>query len=319
MNNLEKIQYPVPKQEYKVLVRCFTYNQGVYIVDALNGFAMQQTNFPFVCLVMDDASTDGEQNVIKAWMERECAMSEAEIIDIVTSVVIIVPHKNNPSCTFAFYLLKKNLHGTGDKKMNHVYPWREKCVYEALCEGDDYWTDPLKLQKQVDFMERHPNYSLCFHAHNNEYSDGKLDTIRRYSTDVYNFPMEDMILGGGGFMATNSMLFKSIVYKDYPEWALKAPVGDLPLMLVLAANGKVGYINDVMSCYRVLSIGSWSQKMTNDIRKQVKLNSEIKKMWIAFDNYTSKKYHWTIVKRMINNELNLLKQYISFIIRRCIN
>ena len=106
MNN---IQYPGPQQEYKVLVRCFTYNQSKYIEDTLNGFAMQQTDFPFICLVMDDASTDGEQDVIKAWMEGECDMDKAEIIDIPTSVVIIVQHKINPSCTLAFYLLKQNL------------------------------------------------------------------------------------------------------------------------------------------------------------------------------------------------------------------
>ena len=87
-----------------MLVRCFTYNQSKYIEDALNGFAMQQTNFPFVCLVMDDCSTDGEQEVIKAWMQRECDMEKSEVIEIPTSVVFIVPHKTNTSCSFAFYL-----------------------------------------------------------------------------------------------------------------------------------------------------------------------------------------------------------------------
>ena len=123
---------------------------------------MQQTNFPFVCLVMDDASTDGEQEVIKQWMEQECDMNRAETVDIPTSIVVIVPHKTNITCTFAFYLLKQNLYGTGDKKMNHVYPWREKCEYEAMCEGDDYWIDPLKLQKQVDFLEANPEYGMCY-------------------------------------------------------------------------------------------------------------------------------------------------------------
>ena len=146
---MDKIQYPAPKQEYKVLIRCATFNQSKYIEQALDGFAMQQTSFPFVCLVMDDASTDGEQEVINKWMERECDMHKAETIDIPTSIVIIVPHQTNVSCTFAFYLLKQNLYGTG-KKIYYLNPWREKCEYEALCEGDDYWTDPYKLQKQVD-------------------------------------------------------------------------------------------------------------------------------------------------------------------------
>ena len=86
---MEKKDYPIIQQDFKVLIRCFTYNQCKYIEDALNGFAMQKTNFPFVCLVMDDASTDGEQDVIKAWMERECDMRKAEKLDISTAIVII--------------------------------------------------------------------------------------------------------------------------------------------------------------------------------------------------------------------------------------
>ena len=153
--------YPAPKQEYKVMVSCNTFNQSKYIEEALNGFVIQQTNFPFVCIVMDDASTDDEQEVIKAWMKRECDMSNAEIIDIPTSLVIIVPHKTNLSCTFAFYLLKQNLYGTG-KKIYYLTPWREKCTYEAICEGDDYWIDCLKLQKQVDVLDSNPNLSSCW-------------------------------------------------------------------------------------------------------------------------------------------------------------
>lgn len=147
------------KQDYKVLVRCFSYNQSKYIEDALNGFAMQKTDFPFVCLVMDDCSTDGEQEVVKAWMKRECDMTNAEYVDLELSNVILVPHKSNENCTFAFYFLKQNLYGIGDKKMKYVTPWREHCEYEALCEGDDYWTDPLKLKRQVEFLDVNDSYS----------------------------------------------------------------------------------------------------------------------------------------------------------------
>ena len=185
------INYPAPKQEYKVLVRCFTFNQSKYIEDALNCFSMQHTNFPFVCLVMDDASTDGEQEVIKAWMERECDMSTAEIIDIATSIVVIVPHKINTSCTFAFYLLKHNLYGTGDKKMNHVYPWREMCEYEAICEGDDYWIDPLKLQKQVDFLDENPEYGMCY-SRCDYFNQGK-QKFERYGWGGPYVSFEDLI------------------------------------------------------------------------------------------------------------------------------
>lgn len=314
MNN---INYPAPKQEYKVLVRCFTYNQSKYIEDALNGFAMQQTNFPFVCLVMDDASTDGEQDVIKSWMECECDMNKAEFIDIPTSHVVIVPHKSNLSCTFAFYLLKQNLYGTGDKKMNHVYPWRKMCEYEALCEGDDYWIDPLKLQKQVDFMESHPEHSLCFHAHYREYNDGRKELDARYNENIEICPVKDIIMGGGGYMATNSMLFRrELGYVNYPQWAQDAPVGDAPLMLVLTNRGNVCYINTPMSIYRINSIGSWTSKQSSDFKFIKNHHYKIVEMWRRFDEWTNFKYHKSIVKKLKLNKVNYIKQYLRHLLGR---
>ena len=266
MNNTENLNYPVPKQVYKVLVRCFTFNHSKYIEDALNGFAMQQTNFPFVCLVMDDASTDGEQDVIKAWMERECDMSRAETIDIPTSFVIIVPHKTNISCTFAFYLLKQNLYGTGDKKMKHIYPWRERCEYEALCEGDDYWIDSLKLQKQVDFLDAKPKYVLChtgfkiLEDSKNEFVDC-FDIIRR-NTRLYDNNkqiMEDILDETRYRIQTMTTLIRLSVYSNvtdilYP-YVGKFLMGDTQMWLALLSLGDICFMPEVTSVYRV-STGS---------------------------------------------------------------
>lgn len=254
MISTENINYPAPKQEYKVLVRCFTFNHSKYIEDALYGFAMQQTNFPFVCLVMDDASTDGEQMVIKKWMERECDMSRAETIDISTSHVIIVPHKINTSCCFAFYLLKQNLYGTGDRKMNHVYPWRKKCEYEALCEGDDYWIDSLKLQKQVDFLERNPEYVMS-------YTDAIIDNcdplnkikrrIKGISGNITNY-----LVVKGNPIVTASVCIRTKMYllytKESKNYELKMMMGDLPLWIFASKEGLIHYLNEKSVAYRVL-------------------------------------------------------------------
>ena len=260
---MKNINYPAPKQEYKVLVRCFTFNHSKYIEDALNGFAMQQTNFPFVCLVMDDASTDGEQDVIKAWMERECDMSRVETIDIPTSVVIIVPHKINASCIFAFYLMKQNLYKAKEEKMRHVTPWREKCEYEALCEGDDYWIDPLKLQKQVDWMELHTEYSMCWHdAYVDE--NGVQTQYNRYKTDC-DVPFVDLVVKGGDLCPTASLFYRLTCFFDYTnkvkENDLSFYVGDYPLQMYMGYVGKVRYMFQPMSVYRFLSSGSWSQNV----------------------------------------------------------
>ena len=249
---IDNINYPAPKQEYKVLVRCATYNHSKYIEDALNGFAMQQTNFPFVCLVVDDASTDGEQEVIKAWMERECDMSRAETIDIPTSIVIIVPHKTNASCTFAFYLLKQNLHKNKTEKMRHVTPWREKCEYEALCEGDDYWISPLKIQKQSDFLDKNTAYTMCFH-----------NAIERWEHDINKNNLFSKVRDRdySGFyllknwiIPTASVMLRSSIYKT----ELYGKVlncndflyGDTPMFVTCAEYGKIRGFSDIMSVYR---------------------------------------------------------------------
>lgn len=341
MNNTENIIYPAPKQEYKVLVRCFTFNHSKYIEDALNGFAMQQTNFPFVCLVMDDASTDGEQEVIKAWMEHECDMSRAETIDIPTSVVIIVPHKTNASCTFAFYLLKQNLYGTGDKKMNHIYPWREKCVYEALCEGDDYWIDPLKLQNQVVFLDENPKYVLC-HTGFKIREDSKNELIDcseiiQQNTKLYDDNkkiMEDIIDSNRYRIQPMSTLTRLSVYSKVK--AILEPyegrylMGDTQMWLALLSVGNIYFMPDVTSVYRhnigsacrpksiqakrrfVLSCSEMRIEMANlfDLSENLKkqLQSQYQKnlnLYLSYD-----KNYKIFVPIKFNNFLEYLRFYI---------
>lgn len=286
---MECMQFPAPKQEYKVLVKCCTYNQSKYIEDALNGFAMQQTNFPFVCLVMDDASTDGEQEVIKKWMERECDMSRAETIDISTSIVIIVPHKTNLSCTFAFYLLKQNLYGTG-KKDKYIDPWREKCEYEALCEGDDYWIDPLKLQKQVDFMDDNLDYSLCFHnaVRLNERVAVK-EKIASFCFFYADMQVSTEEIIADWCIPTASLLYRREALKD-----IKLPrffSGDYTLELTLAFRGKVYYLDRYMSVYRINSGG-----ISGGISAK-RWAEQLCALLDWFDEFTSYKFKEQILKR----------------------
>lgn len=142
--------------QYKVLVDCKTYNHVNYIEDALNGFCMQETKFPFICVVMDDASTDGEQNVINDYLERNfdltdkqfCSQEETEDYRL-----LLVRHKNNLNCYLAVFFLKYNHYGKKDK-FPYYERWVKRSKYIAMCDGDDYWIDPLKLQKQVEILEK---------------------------------------------------------------------------------------------------------------------------------------------------------------------
>lgn len=276
-SNIEYTNYPGPKQEYKVLVRCFTFNQSKYIEEALNGFSMQKTTFPFVCLVIDDASTDGEQEVIKSWMEHECDMSRAEVIDIPTSSVTIVPHNTNTLCTFAFYLLKQNLYKAREEKMRHVTPWREKCEYEAICEGDDYWTNPLKLQKQVDFMAANLDYSMCFGDAiyydvdlrkdtklNTRYRDANLSIASSTPSELFY-----KIINSECIIRTLCVLYRIESFKIIKPNKYSFMMSDVPLWLDLLSSGKIYYFDEIFGVYN-LQGGSITHN--RNIKKKFKLS-----------------------------------------------
>ena len=129
-----------------VIVWCLTYNQKDYIRDALNGFVMQQTTFPFEVVVHDDASTDGTTEIV---MDYACRYP-----DIVKPMVE-----------------KENQWQKGGLKhiISIMNEQHRRGKYIAFCEGDDYWTDPNKLQRQVDFLEKNPDYSMCFHSAKKKY------------------------------------------------------------------------------------------------------------------------------------------------------
>lgn len=243
----KNIGYPAPEQEYKVLVNCATFNHSKYIEEALNGFAIQQTNFPFVCYILDDASTDGEQDVIKAWMERECDMEKAETTDIPSSIVIIVPHKSNPTCNFAFYLLKKNLFKEREERLRHISPWREKCEYEALCEGDDYWTDPLKLQKQVDFLDLEPEYTAIATNARNISFDGNYISLfsRKKSRNLVN--MGDLVIERQFHTASILLRLNKLFLSPYSE--VKDP-WDTFVWCCLLSQGPIRYDDSITCVYR---------------------------------------------------------------------
>lgn len=154
------------QNKYLVDIRCFTFQHVNYISDALNGFCIQKTSFPFIILVVDDASTDGEQEVIYNYMSDHFNVTDEGIAwrrETEDGVYSYAQHKTNKNCFMMALCLRKNLHAIKGAKMKLIAEWRNSCKYEALCEGDDYWTDPLKLQRQVDFLEEHEEYSMCFH------------------------------------------------------------------------------------------------------------------------------------------------------------
>ena len=305
---------------FKVYVRCYTFNQAAYIEDTLNGFCSQETNFPFLCGIIDDASTDDNHKVISNYLtsnfdvEGDSAVKREETDDY---HLVLARHKTNKNCYFLVIYLKYNHYSIKKPKLDYQKKWRDQTEYEAICEGDDYWTDPLKLQKQVEFMETHPEHSMCFHAYVGLLADGTLRPSHRYNEDMEVCPIDDAILDGGGYCATNSLLYNLSSYGDgYKNWAKDCPVGDLPMTLTLFAKGKVGYIDDEMSVYRISAVGSWSQRMVQSTKKRWEHHHKIIKMWKVFDNWTERKHHKTIRKKIRYNRICHYKDVISHFIHK---
>ena len=217
-----------------VTIRCIAYNHERFIRQCLEGFVMQKTNFRFEAIVHDDASTDGTATIIREYAEK-------------------YPNIIKP------ILQTENQYSQGKKIgaiMEHLFPQGK---YIAECEGDDYWTDPEKLQRQVDFLEAHPDYStVCnrtklYSEYRQQYIGENCCYDKSQTIDV-----RDIILKGGLFISTCSLLYrKSILPTTLPGYWERCHVGDYPLQIHAAMQGKVYYFHDAMSVYRVENTASW--------------------------------------------------------------
>ena len=146
-----------------VRVNCSTFNHVNYITDTMNGFTMQQTDFPFVCCILDDASTDGEQEVIRKYLEEHFDLEDKSVVrneETNDYTLTFAQHKTNKNCYFAVLYLKYNHHNIKKPKDPYIAEWNDTVKYIALCEGDDYWTHQEKLQMQFDALEAHTDYSM---------------------------------------------------------------------------------------------------------------------------------------------------------------
>lgn len=249
--------FPTPTRDYyRVYVRSCTYNQASYIVDCLNGVVIQQTNFPFVHHVIDDCSTDGEQEVIKAWIERECDLETAEYYDNDICTITLAKNKSNPNYTIAAYFLKRNLFREKARKQELYKIWRDVCPYEAICEGDDYWIDSQKLQKQISFLDAHQDYAMC-HTSYNAYHEK--DKIISQSRDVFDNVGEkckdNRYILKGYRLLTLTVVVRTEVLKQARQ---KDPflfsgyflMGDTNLWYEVSTFGKIHFMPDVTAMYR---------------------------------------------------------------------
>ncbi len=181
--------------KYTVLTRCTTYNHAPFIVDTMNGFCMQKTTFPYINVIIDDASTDEEQDVILNYLQDNFNLQDNKVVrreETDDYKLIFAQHSTNKNCFFAVLFLKYN-HYRKKSKLPYYAEWREASTYTAFCEGDDYWTDPNKLQRQVEFLKTHPDYSAI--GENGTVINTITNTTYPFRTaKSYDVPLEDAII-----------------------------------------------------------------------------------------------------------------------------
>ena len=242
------------EKDILVTVRCVTYNHEPYIRQCLEGFIMQKTNFRFIAVVHDDASTDGTAEIVQEYANKYPN--------------IILP-----------ILQKENQYSKGYDIIRKILDEHTHSKYVAICEGDDYWTDPLKLQKQFNWLENHPDYSACFHQAIIHYegSDipdemcGEIEDKDYTGLEIFKFNHRPPT--ASFFMKTS--IYDCAVYKKFIESHLT--FGDTPTFLACAHEGKIRGMKDIMSVYRKHTLGvtntfnSGTKGMLNFANDQLKI------------------------------------------------
>ena len=244
------------QNSFLVCVRCFTFNHAPYIKDAMDGFCMQETSFPFVCVIVDDASIDGEPNIIRTYMGQHFNIDDKNVVRNVETddyVMTFAQHKVNENCFFAVYYLKYNHYSIKKDKFPYFAEYHDNAKYTALCEGDDYWIDPCKLQKQVSFLEDNPDYLMCYGRCFHYYQNTNKLSTRKFGG--YSVTFEEFLKGNT--VPTPTTLFRVDAINNYTrlfgEDEKKWAMGDYPKWIYFAHEGKIFFSQDVYAVYRVLA------------------------------------------------------------------
>ena len=251
--------------DIKVSVICDAYNQEDYIAQTLQSIVDQKTDFKYEILVHDDASTDKTSNIIYSFAE-----AYPELIK--PMVQIENQYSQNVDINIVFQYA------------------RVSGQYIAFCEGDDYWTDPYKLQKQVDVLDKNPDVDICAHSANAVKADTCAVLYKIAPKDDYSLiSVEEVINGGGGYVATNSLMIRSDIVLDIPSWHKVLPM-DYSLQILGSLRGGMIFLPDNMSDYRIMAKNSWSLKMRGNPKKRLEINRKLFDMLSALNEATEHKY-----------------------------
>lgn len=222
-----------------VSVCMITYNHEEFVAEAIEGVLMQQTDFDYQLIIGEDCSTDDTRKICETYLEKYPNRIE------------LLPSEKNLGMMPNFIRTLNTCTGK----------------YIALCEGDDYWTDPLKLRKQVDFLEGNQNFTICFHQSKQLFDNGDIADFNNYKEDK-TFTLQDIITNNT--ISTASCVFRNH-HLHFPKWYFQSPAGDWALHILNAQFGDIYYMNDSMSIYRIHKNGIWiglddKQRLQNGIK-----------------------------------------------------
>jgi glycosyltransferase involved in cell wall biosynthesis len=235
----EEIMAGWPTDEEPFLsIACVTYKHRKYIEDALAGFLVQKTDFSFEIVIHDDASPDGTADILQEYQEKY-----PNLIRLI--------------------IQKENQYSKGKKPFFFIYP-ELRGKYIAFCDGDDYWTDPYKLQKQVDYLEKNPSFVISGHDACVINESGEVTTdskLRKLRVKKHEYSAREL-QEGRGFVLTLSWVFRRVLANDegWPERSLSIN-DDTFLISLLGQHGAAHNHDDISpGVYRVHGDGVWSMK-----------------------------------------------------------
>lgn len=258
-----------------ISVLCITYNQAGYVRKTLEGFVSQKCDYRYEIIVHDDCSQDGTREIIEEFSNEYCHL-------------------------FKTVFQEENQYSRGiDIITEYLLPLAAG-EYLTFCEGDDYWSDEFKLQKQINIMLNHEECSLCVHKVGIINEDG-----RPSGNTIPGLGLPDGIITAERLLEYELLEHKALIQlssffirtQDYIDYHQEAPdflkikngVGDFPLKLYLLTKGVIYYLADEMSCYRMASIGSWSQRMSNK-ENYIRVHLGFISMAADYNEYTNYRF-----------------------------
>ena len=266
----------------QVSVCITTYQHAAFIKKCVSSALDQQTTFPIEIIIGEDESTDGTRAICKQLAE------------------------NHPDSIRLFLRSREDvryINGNPTGRHNFLETLRAaRGKYIAFCDGDDYWIDSRKLQKQYDYMESNTAVSMSLHnAYLVDRNGRKKSIFPNIKTQSIITP-QTIIEKGGGFCATNSVFFRNNLLTNMPQWFVDAYVGDYSLYLLAIENGRIGALPDIMSCYRSGHARSWSQ-LSNQAQHLDQYLESLKTMLFAFNEYSDHQYNESVHIRIALEEI----------------